>query len=94
MADDAAARSYIQQANELIANQDYDRATAKLELADVELEDLTGDAKSAVASLIQQAHAAIATARSSTHRPKYLRMIESYMNEAESDIGNLVTWPG
>lgn len=94
MADDAAARSYINQANELIANQDYDRATAKLELADVELEDLTGDAKAAVAALIQEAHAAIATARSSTHRPKYLRMIESYMNEAESDIGNLVTWPG
>lgn len=94
MADDAAARSYIQQAHELIANQDYDRATAKLELADVELEDLSGDAKTAVAALIQEAQAAIATARSSAHRPKYLRMITSYMDEAESDIGNLVTWPG
>lgn len=94
MADDAAARSYIQQAHELITNQDYDRATAKLELADVELEDLSGDAKVAVAGLIQEAHAAIATARSSAHRPKYLRMITNYMDEAESDIGNLVTWPG
>lgn len=94
MADDAAARSYIQQANELIANNDFDRAVAKLELADVEMEDLSGDAKTAVAAAIQEAHAAIATARASEHRPKYLRMITNYMSEAESDIGNLVTWPG
>lgn len=94
MADDAAARSFIQQAHELIANQDFDRAIAKLELADVEMEDLTGDAKTDVAKLISDAHAAIASARASEHRPKYLRMIDSYMHEAESDIGNLVTWPG
>ncbi|MEP6832554.1 MAG: hypothetical protein ABJB74_04130 [Gemmatimonas sp.] len=94
MADDAAARTYLQQANELIANQDYDRAIAKLELADVEMEDLSGDVKTVVAALIQETHAAIATARSSAHRPKYLRMIANYMDEAESDIGNLVTWPG
>ncbi|MBC8089561.1 MAG: hypothetical protein H7Z40_20045 [Phycisphaerae bacterium] len=57
MADDAAVRAYIQQAVELIANQDYDRASAKLELADVELEDLSGDSKAAVAALIQEAQA-------------------------------------
>ena len=94
MADDAAARAYIHQAVELIANQDYDRATAKLELADVELEDLNGDAKTAVTTLIQDTQRSIAMGRSSVHRPKYLRMITNLMDEAEGDIGNLVTWPG
>ncbi|MEP6778291.1 MAG: hypothetical protein ABJC26_00270 [Gemmatimonadaceae bacterium] len=94
MADASAARSYIQQAQELIANRDFDKANAKLELADVEMEDLSGDEKAAVAQLIQEAQASIASSKMSEHRPRYLRMIDNLMREAESDIGNLVTWPG
>ena len=93
MADDAAARAYIQEAATLIANQDYDRAHAKLELADVELEDLTGDTKAAVAALIKETQASITTAKSSQHRPRYLRALDNLLSEAESDIGNLATWP-
>ncbi len=94
MADSSAARNYINEANELIASQDFDRALKKLELADIELEDLTGDEKTAVAQLLKESQASIATARASQHKPKYLRMLRNLMDSAESDIGNLVTWPG
>ncbi|MEP6762923.1 MAG: hypothetical protein ABJB66_01370 [Gemmatimonadaceae bacterium] len=93
MADASAARSYIQQALELIANKEFDKANSKLELADVEMEDLSGDEKAAVAALIKEAQASIASAKTSEHRPKYLRLIDNLLREVESDIGNLVTWP-
>jgi hypothetical protein len=89
-----AARAFVDEANVLIANQDFDRATAKLELADVELEDLAGDDRSAVAALIATAQGSIASARAAQHKPRYLRTIRNLMDDAESNIGNLVTWPG
>jgi hypothetical protein len=94
MSDTSAAHGFIQEAIELIANRDYDRANAKLELADVEAEDLTGDARASVLTAIADARARVAQAQAELYKPKYLRTLRNLMDSAESDIGNLVTWPG
>lgn len=94
MADATTARSYVQEAKQLIENRDYDKAASKLELADAELEDVAGADKAAIAALIKETQASITMARSAANKPKYLRNLGNLISSAESDIGNLVTWPG
>jgi hypothetical protein len=94
MADLATAQSYLKEAQELISNRDYEKATAKLELAEVEAEDAPAAAKAPVTAAIQQARQDLAAQRSAADKPKFQRKLRNLMDDAESGVGNLVIWPG
>ncbi len=94
LADATAARTYLQEARQLIESRDFDKANTKLELAEAELEDVKGAEKGALAAQIKDAQSRMAQTRSAADKPKYLRQLRNLMDDAESGIGNLVTWPG
>ncbi len=94
MADTSTAESYIKEAQELIANRDFDRAKAKLELADVELEDVPSAQKEPLAAAVKKALADMAASQVSANKPRYLRTLNNLIDEAEGSVGNLATWSG
>ena len=92
-ADAAAAKQYIEAAKAKIESKDLDDATKQLELAEIEAED-TGGAKAPLLGQINELKQKIVGAKSSADKPKYVRTLRNLMDDAEGNVGNLVTWQG
>lgn len=93
-ADEAGTKDYINQAKQAIESNDLDTAKSKLELAEAELDGVSGGAKAPLAGQIEELKTKINRASAAADLPKYKRKLESVMREAEGSIGNLVTWGG
>lgn len=89
-----AAKDYVKQAQDLAANNDNDGATAKLDLAEAELDGVDPATKDSIAASIKAVRATIGKAAASAHADEYHRKLGQAMDEAEGAIGNAVTWPG
>ncbi|MGC4032756.1 MAG: hypothetical protein QM754_13695 [Tepidisphaeraceae bacterium] len=93
-ADEKAAKEYVEQAAQAIESNDNDTAKSKLELAEAELEGVTGGGKAPIAGRIEELKAKINRATLSADKAKYKRQLDRVMKDAEDSIGNLVTWSG
>lgn len=93
-ADADGAKGYIKEAKALIDNKDYDGATAKLELAETEIDDLEPTAKAPLADQIKQLRATMISAQAAADKPMYQRKLDRALKDAEDAIGNLVIWSG
>jgi hypothetical protein len=93
-ADIDAAKGYLKEATEALESGDAEKAQAKIELAETELEGESGAGKAALTKSIAELKAKIASQKAAADVPKYKRQLESVMRDAEEAIGNLVTWGG
>lgn len=95
MADIEAAKGYVKEALDALESPvDLDKAQSKIELAESELDGEKPEAKAPVLKSIEEVKQKIAAQKRAFDVPKYKRMLERVMTDAEEAIGNLATWPG
>lgn len=94
LADAQAAKDYIKQAQDAVESHDNDTANSKLELAEAELDGVDASTKASLTEQIKSIRATVASATASLDAAKYKRKLDMAMTEAESSVGNQVTWPG
>jgi hypothetical protein len=88
------ALAFVEAAQNLIERSALDAALVKLELAQMVADDLAGTERSAVCAQIATAQSTLAAAQAAAHQPMFLRKLNNLVDDAESSIGNGVTWPG
>ncbi len=94
LADSSSAKAFLDEAHQLITTGDIPKATAKLELAEAEIEDAPAAEKAAFATALKAARSEILARQSAADLPKYKRKLGNLLDDAEGAIGNLATWPG
>jgi hypothetical protein len=93
VADSGDAQNYLKEARDLVARRDFNAASAKLELAEAELDDAADKDKPAIKAAIDELRQQIAGASAAADKPKYQRLLGRAMGDAEQAIGNVAAWP-
>ena len=93
-ADEQAAKNYVNEAAQAFDSNDIDTAKSKLDLADAELDGVTGGGRQPIVDRIAELRAKLAKSGASADHDKYKRQLDRVMSDAEEAIGNLATWPG
>ena len=95
-ADEAAAKKYLDDAEELIGKGSsfFNDATGKLDLAEASLDDVAEPAKAQLKTRLDGLRGKITSAAGEQEKGIRERKVKQLIEECEGAVGNLVVWPG